>query len=166
MIYPQIEYVVDHFTGSNSANCPIIEYFIEPIAGGTKDDYGYTTKDYNYDKKTKKTTVKITSKYVSINSTITDPKITLHVPNFNASNMEFNFRIRAVAEGGSQVLGPNIKIYKVNCDWEAVLVNASYVVQSVDYIVKAIKYDKNNVTTLFPSSGSVSLDVSHAFLPV
>ena len=51
--------------------------------------------------------------------------------------MEFNFRIRAVAEGGSVTYSPNIKIYKVNCDWDSVHLNASYVVQSVDYILKS-----------------------------
>ena len=104
MIYPETDYVVDHFTGSNSANCPIIEYIIEPISGGTNLDYAVTDRSYDYDEKTKKSTEIITYTYVTINSTTSpaaDPKITIHIPDFNASNYEFNFRIRAVAEGGS-----------------------------------------------------------------
>jgi len=49
MIYPEIAYVVDHFTGSNSANCPITHYYIEPISGGTSLDYAFTDKSYDYD---------------------------------------------------------------------------------------------------------------------
>ena len=103
MIYPNIDYVIDNFTGSNSANCPINSYTIVPIPGGVQADYTLTDQTE-----------------VTVNSTIADPQITLHVPHINESNRYFDFRILAYAEGGAHVYSPNIRIYKVNCDLEPV----------------------------------------------
>lgn len=116
MIYPQIDYVIDNFSGSNHANCPIITYAIVPIPGGTSADYTTT------DAKAK------TSTPVTVASTVADSEITLHIPLIQESNRYFNFRIVAYAEGGATVHSPNIRIRKVNCDAEAVQVNATYVV--------------------------------------
>ena len=87
MIYPQTDYIIDNFVGSNNANCPILNYYIEPIVGGTSNDYSVVSKTYEMDKKTKKYKVKINTTYVEMKSTYKDPKITVHVPNFNASNL-------------------------------------------------------------------------------
>ena len=54
MIYPQTDYVIDNFFGSNNANCPILYYYIEPIVGGTNADYAVTSKIIVTDLVTKK----------------------------------------------------------------------------------------------------------------
>lgn len=70
MIYPNTKYVIDNFSGSNNANCPIESYTIVPILGGTSADFTATTVDDDAVKKIE----------VTVNSTISNSQIILDIP--------------------------------------------------------------------------------------
>ena len=81
--------------------CGITTLTIEPIDGGTPDDYI------------------ISGAKPEITSSLTDSQLAIRLPEIESQEQTFEFRIKATAKGGAEKYSANIKILSVYCDYQA-----------------------------------------------